>query len=180
MKKIEQENSDERGMLFTRLYLETFPTVAAFVSKRGGSLEKAKDIFQDALILYYEQVYTTETEVRTIDKAYLLGIAKNLWYGQAKESKLMVDLSGLDAERLAEIEESEAAEIKLLSFLEVAGRRCMEMLKAFYYDSLSLSKISERFGFSGTRSATVQKYKCLEKVRDEVKERKLEYADFSE
>lgn len=180
MYKMEQANSDEIDGLFTRLYLEAFPAVAAFVSKRGGSLERAKDVFQDALIIYYEQIYTVGAKVRISDKAYLLGIARNLWYGEVKESQFLSDLDGLDAEKLADKAEPEASEVKLLSFLEVAGQKCMEMLKAFYYDSLSLSKISERFGFSGKRSVTVQKYKCLEKVREEVKQRKLEYADFSE
>ena len=36
------------------LYKRVFPTVARYVSQRGGSLEQAQDIFQDALIIYYE------------------------------------------------------------------------------------------------------------------------------
>jgi len=54
------------------------------------------------------------------------------------------------------------------------------LLRAFYYDKLSMSKIANRFGFSSERSATVQKYKCLEKVRDLVKEKSLSYEDFLE
>lgn len=45
----------------------------------------------------------------------------------------------------------------------------MQLLIAFYYDGLSMQDMARRFGFSGTRSATVQKHKCLEKVRAEVK-----------
>jgi predicted DNA-binding protein YlxM (UPF0122 family) len=45
----------------------------------------------------------------------------------------------------------------------------MELLKAFYYDHCSMQEVADRFGFNGRRSATVQKYKCLEKVREEIK-----------
>jgi hypothetical protein len=49
----------------------------------------------------------------------------------------------------------------------------MEMLKAFYYDNISLQQIAIRFGCNGTRSATVQKYKCIEKIRTVVKKNEM-------
>ena len=54
----------------------------------------------------------------------------------------------------------------------------MELLRSFYYDQQPLTDIAGKFGFSGVRSATVQKYKCLEKVRETIKERSLTYEDF--
>jgi hypothetical protein len=41
-------------------------------------------------------------------------------------------------------------------------------------------KVAQLFGFSGERSATVQKYKCIEKVRETVKQKALTYEDFLE
>ena len=182
MNETERQRLDQGESLFTRLYLEAFPVIAAFVSKKGGTLENAKDVFQDALVIYYEQVATTGLKIKVSEKAYLMGIAKHLWYGQLRESSLIEgeNLEGQNPQWKVDLKEPELSEQKLMHFLETAGQRCMDMLRAFYYDKLSLSKISERFGFSGTRSATVQKFKCLEKVRDEVKQRKLEYADFTE
>lgn len=180
MNKTRQTDLDQVEGLFTKLYLEAFPATAAFVSKRGGSLEMAKDLFQDALIIYYERVRLGSTEVRVSEKAYLLGVAKHLWYARAREGRPEERLDSVDSLSIADLKEPDLSENRLMNFLETAGEKCMEMLKAFYYDRLSLSKISKHFGFSGTRSATVQKYKCLEKVREAVKERKLEYADFTE
>jgi hypothetical protein len=54
------------------------------------------------------------------------------------------------------------------------------LLKSFYYDKMPMSDIGRSFGFSGERSATVQKFKCLEKVRDTVKSKALQYEDFVE
>ena len=56
----------------------------------------------------------------------------------------------------------------LLAALQKSGQKCLELLKAFYYDHCSMDHIAGRFGFKGRRSATVQKYKCLEKVRQEI------------
>ena len=164
--------------LFVRLYEEAFPAAAAFVSKNGGNFDQAKDIFQDALVLYYEQVVATGKTIHSSEKAYLLGIVKHLWYGLIRKTGHEEALP--DGLNVADLKTPTIAEQRLLGFLERAGQRCMDMLKAFYYDHLSLEKIAENFGFGGVRSATVQKYKCLEKVRNEVNERKLSYEDFTE
>jgi hypothetical protein len=41
-----------------------------------------------------------------------------------------------------------------------------------------MKQIAGLFGYSGERSVTVQKYKCLEKVRDTIKQNALHYEDF--
>jgi hypothetical protein len=56
----------------------------------------------------------------------------------------------------------------------------MDLLRSFYYDHLPLADAAILFGFSGVRSATAQKYKCLEKVRETVKQNALAYEDFVE
>jgi hypothetical protein len=56
----------------------------------------------------------------------------------------------------------------------------MQLLSAFYYEKLDMETLAEQFGFSGPRSATVQKFKCLEKVKETVKEKSLRYEDIIE
>jgi hypothetical protein len=43
---------------------------------------------------------------------------------------------------------------------------------------LPLNEIADAYGYSGVRSATVQKFKCLEKVRETIKQKALTYDDF--
>lgn len=169
----------DREALFTRLYLETYPLIASWLSKHGSTLEQSRDIFQESLIIYYEQVLVKEVSVTTSEQSYLLGIARHLWYQQLRQSGTHLALNELGAEP-AEVSDNQVSDHRLLNFLERAGQRCMEILRAFYYDQTPLTEIAKGFGFSGTRSATVQKYKCLERVREEVKTKKLSYADFTE
>ncbi|MOA63021.1 hypothetical protein D3C78_1886090 [compost metagenome] len=56
----------------------------------------------------------------------------------------------------------------------------MELLSAFYYERMDMKELGERFGFSGARSATAQKFKCLEKVKETVKQKSLRYEDILE
>lgn len=169
-----------RKALFTDLYTNAFPSFARFAGRMGGNLDEAKDVFQDALLVWYEKNAGGNLKVQRSDKAYVLGTAKYLWIRRFKDLAQQQPLrSGLDLENFSEQEEKPSDE-KILAFLEIAGQKCMNLLKAFYYDKLSPAKLSRKFGFSGERSATVQKYKCLEKVRAEVKQRSLSYADFIE
>nr|WKN38129.1 hypothetical protein K4G66_05370 [Tunicatimonas sp. TK19036] len=169
----------QRETLFIRLYQQAFPLVAKYISQRGGTLDEAKDVFHDALIIYYERVVVGGFVPDRGDQAYLLGIAKYRWIRQyqqqAHQQELKPDDEGWD---LLDETSSVPSSEKVLRFLAVAGRKCMDLLRAFYYDQQGLPEIAKVFGFSGVRSATVQKYKCLEKVRDTVKEKSLTYEDF--
>ncbi|HEY8929731.1 MAG TPA: sigma-70 family RNA polymerase sigma factor [Mucilaginibacter sp.] len=164
-----------REKLFIALYKSAFPAVARYVNKMGGTFDEAKDIFQDALVIYYEKAAAGTIILNTNEQAYLLGISKNLWLKKFKENNRSASLDGVET---ADLEEEHASESKLMSFLETAGKKCMELLRSFYYDQLPLADAAKLFGFSGVRSATVQKYKCLEKVRETVKEKSLTYEDF--
>ncbi len=166
----------EREGLLISLYQSTFPLIARFVSKRGGSLEQAKDIFQDALVVWYEKAEEAGGMPVRSEEGYIFGVAKRLWYKWLAEGSLSVPLES-DFEDIADQHPSSS---KLLGVLESTGRKCMDLLKSFYYDKLSMAELKVQFGFSSSHSATVQKYKCLEKVRETVKEKSLSYEDFLE
>lgn len=168
----------QRQQWLLNLYTNAFPAVAKYIARHGGGLEEAKDIFQDAIVIYYEKVAAGNLQLTHSEKAYLLGIAKHLWYHhQQKQNKHLTD-DVLNYTELPQEETYTLSSSRLLRYLEAAGKKCMDMLQAFYYDKQNMREIAEQFGLSGERSATVQKHKCLEKVRHKVKEKTLTYEDF--
>jgi DNA-directed RNA polymerase specialized sigma24 family protein len=176
---ISENTKATREQLFIALYQKAFPAAAKYVSKMGGTFDEAKDVFQDALIIYYEKTISGQAAFHTNEKAYLLGISKHLWLQKYRENRPNVPFDSTNIEPSTEDSTLPAAE-KLMHYLETAGQKCMEILKAFYYDSLPVKQLADLFGYASTRSATVQKYKCLEKVRDTVKQKSLTYEDFLE
>lgn len=176
-------NDREAGL--TTLYKNAFPLVAKHVSRMGGSLDEARDIFQDALVIYYEKTIQAELNLEYSDKAYLFGIARHLWNKRYKQSEKQVSIDELDADfdeqaGLLSSEDQEISASRLFQLLQSAGQKCMQLLSAFYYERLKMESIAERFGYSGVRSATVQKFKCLEKVKEKVKEKSISYEDILE
>jgi DNA-directed RNA polymerase specialized sigma24 family protein len=155
------------------LYRDSFPDFARLVRRMGGNLEQAKDSFHDALLIYLEKQKAGKLQLHSSPKAYLLGIAKICWLRTRDNGSIMPLPEGLERAE-PEDPEFQAGELGerangLLDSLLRSGKKCMELLKAFYYDHCSMEHIAGRFGFNGRRSAAVQKYKCLEKVREEIK-----------
>jgi len=186
MEVLERNNQVRNGIetenAFEKLYERAFPLVAKFVSKMGGSFQDAKDIFHDALIIFYEKQVANAITIQMADEIYILGIAKHLWLRKFKQAQEKVSLDQLEQDisipedYYQENEENN----RLLILLQLTGRKCLELLRAVYYDKLGLSAVAAIFGYQTVRSATVQKYKCLEKVRDKVKEKAISYEDLLE
>lgn len=163
---------------FRVLYIQAFPVVAAFVRKMNGTRADAYDVFHDALVIYYEK---HRHDPAQNPAGYILGIAKHLWIRKYHRDKRHVALD--DAEKSITLPDDYFPSIddtRLLQFLQSTGERCLQLLHAFYYEQRPLKKIAALFGFGSERSATVQKYKCLEKLRDKVKEKTIAYEDFFE
>lgn len=180
MNAVNLEEQAARQQLFTTLYQKVFPAVAKYVSKCGGSFDEAKDVFQDALVSYYEKSHTTGVAINSSEGAYIYGTARYLWIKRYKQGSQTMLLDDSSAANITAETDTAPSEDKLLYFLETAGKRCMELLRSFYYDNLPMTRVAQLFGFSGVRSATVQKYKCIEKVRETVKQKALTYEDFLE
>ena len=170
--------ADTNQALFKHLYRSVFPSVVHYVARKGGSLDEAKDVFQDAVIIWYEKS-VSDGEKPANDKAYLIGTARHLWIKSYEANRRYVPLDELNQPyEIPETADQQPLTATLLNYLESTGQKCMDLLKSFYYDKLSMSEIANTFGFSGERSATVQKFKCLEKVRETVKNKSLTYEDF--
>jgi len=175
------QDKKESEKVFEELYELAFPLVAKFVSKMGGGLEDAKDVFQDALVIFYEKIANSQFVISISQEAYILGISKHLWLRKFNKDYKSVSLD--DEEKEISIPPDyfpDSNSLQLMQFLEQAGKKCMDLLRAFYYEKHSMKSIAQLLGYSTERSATVQKYKCLEKIRDIIKQKSIGYEDFAE
>jgi len=169
----------EREQLFMQLYESAFPNVANFIANRGGSFHDAKDIFHDAFVVLYEKAVRQEVDFPEAPECYLVGIAKHLWVRKFKDDYKKAGLDEL--EELITIPEDyyDTSSNRLTSILELTGRKCLGLLRALYYDGLSLEQVRKAFSFSTVHSASVQKFKCIEKLRDTVQQKSLRYEDLA-
>lgn len=168
---------EDRTRLLESLYKTAFPKVATFVANRGGTFDDARDIFHDALVIFYEKASDEVEAIKTSEEHYVIGIAKHLWLRKYKTDLKFVQLT--ESEKAISIPEGyfHEADNRLVSILSLTGRKCMELLQAFYYENLSLRQIKSLFSFSTVHSASVQKFKCIEKVRETIKKKSIGYEE---
>ncbi len=165
----------------TEIYERVFPLVAKLVRDQGGSFEDARDIFHDSFLIYLETISKRPGTVRTSDSAYITGIARHLLakrYGRRYSFNWQDNLE--DMNPVPEDFYPSVNEKRLLRFLEAAGKKCMDLLRAAYYKKQDMKKLAIALGYSNEHSVSVQKYKCIERVRKSIKERSLSYEDFME
>lgn len=161
---------------FASIYKTTFPKMARYIHQSGGNLEEAKDIFHDALIIYYEKMEAGKIQLEKSEEAYILGIGRHLWLRKIRK-KIYPSLEEGPC-HVPVPEEPTLNELKLLRFLEKAGKKCMQLLEGFYYKQMNFKKISADLGYATEHSAAVQKYKCIRKIREEIKQKSMTYEDF--
>jgi DNA-directed RNA polymerase specialized sigma24 family protein len=175
----EPDVMERAASFYAERYEKFFLQAARFVSKRGGVLEDAKDIYHDALVLYYEKLMQPGFILLSSEEAYIMGIVKNLWSHKLKsdlKTESLLDEHGLAPDKQHIIIDHQ----RLYNIVTSAGKKCLDLLSMFYINQSALKDIAASFGFKSEHSAAVQKYKCLEKIRETIKKNSLHHEDFFE
>jgi RNA polymerase sigma factor (sigma-70 family) len=160
-----------REQALTQLYERAFPQVRRHVCRRGGSAQDAQDVFHDALVLLYEQAVGGTLVLTAAPSTYLVGISRNLWHHEQRRRARLPheDLPDYLDQLPADATEPAESDLALLDYVEQLSEKCKRMLLAFYYFQQPLGQITATLGYGSVRSATVQKFKCLERLRQSVR-----------
>src|SRR6476646_9526815 len=76
-------SGDDRAL--ERLYRQHYPMVAQLVRTNSGSDDEAKDIYQEAIIVFYEKARQPEFVLTCQVKTYLYAVARRLWLKRLAE-----------------------------------------------------------------------------------------------
>lgn len=173
------ETASPREKVFEALYERAFPLFARFAGKLQAPFSDAQDIFHDALLIYYQKITQDDLVPATSPEAYVLGIAKHLWIKKFKGDKNKISLDSVEAAyQLPADHVPSVNDLRVLRFLEASGKKCLELLRNFYYEKKSLRQLAVTLGYSNERSVAVGKFKCLAKMRAAIKSKSIRYEDF--
>lgn len=149
-------------------YQENLPWCKNYVLNNSGSIEEAKDIFQESLSIAWLNLRQGKfIGDENNFQAYLRKICQYKWMDELKrKSKFSsFDPAQIDLTDEELIPENE----KLLNWLslcmDVLQDRCKKVLSLFYFKGEKLSEIAEEIQVN-TESAKTIKYRCMMRLRE--------------
>ncbi len=163
------------AIVLKNLYINNYHKVEALVLKNSGSVEHAKDIYQDAFITVWNNIknnaFTPKND--TALQGYLYTIAKNKWTDVLR-SKAFKNSKVLNHEVLTVVKDEDFDEIDddlknkklktVMAAFKNLGQPCKQLLSTFYFDKKSLKDIASELNIEET-TARNKKYRCMEKLR---------------
>ena len=168
-KIIDLIRSQKHDKVFAALY-KYLPVVRKLILANGGKPEDAEDIYQEALIVFYEKAKEPDFNLSSSINTYIYSICRFMWRDHLKKkqrSELFVELKDQpvsETEFASEIERQEQLKLaeKVISEL---GDRCKELLMLFYFHSKKFKDIATEMKYNSENTAKNQKYKCLETAK---------------
>ncbi len=167
--------ANDEGVL-KNLYKENFYKTEQYILMNSGSIDEAKDIFQEAFVTVWENVQDNKfvPKNQSALNGYLYTIAKNKWLNHLnsvrykKTNSYENHVQTLSNKKTIEDdifkEENNNKMDDVTNAFETLGDACQKLLSVFYYDNKSLRDISKLLNITEA-SARNKKYRCIEKLR---------------
>ncbi len=158
--------------VLSALYRKYYNIVLKFIVNNSGTEEAAQDIYQETVIVLYENAQKSGFSLNCQLQTYIYSVAKRLWLKQLKkngktflfkeeEENEVVDVSS----DLSEYQSKELEIEKMNRSLEELGEPCATLIKDFYVHKLGMDEIADKFGYTNADNAKNQKYKCLQRLK---------------
>ena len=175
VKTIKKNDSENCNDVLKFIYKSFYPVIEKLVVTNMGNEAEAQDIFQDAVIAFYEQVKREDFMLTCSLKTYLYSISRNLWLKRlAKTRRTAGNVN--DIENFIEVGDSNEGSIEnekiLLELIGKLDEGCRRILTYFYYDKLRMKEIMLKMNLESEQSAKNKKYKCMKHLMELVKTNK--------
>lgn len=153
------------------IYKNNFPMVQAFILNNNGTYDDARDIFQEAMIVLYENAKTESFVLTCQIKTYVYSICRRLWLKRLQQlNRYTSQVESLEetipVEEDIEHEEKRNADFIIMErALTSLGEPCKGLLEAYYLQKKDMTQIATTFGYTNADNAKNQKYKCLMRLK---------------
>ena len=126
------------------IYSQNYSIISQFIMNNSGSIQEAKDIFQDAIIVFYKNVNDINFKLDCKIRTYIYSVARRLWLNELKaKGRRGGDIS--DYENFLIFNDKQEndfllkeKQINIMSeSMEILGEPCSTILNDFYINIMS-------------------------------------------
>jgi len=152
------------------LYDNYLQSVKKHVLNNSGSDEDVSDVFQDTIIILYNQITEDNLSLSTDLKGYFFGIARNVWSAQLRKKQKTIDLEVDPAEEEDSEEQYDPILERIVSKVFQYLKPDQQMVLRLFSDGHSYEEIAVKMNLKNEVYARRKKYLCKEALLELVKE----------
>ena len=156
---------DEKALEF--LYQKYYRMMTKLVITNSGTEEEARDVYQDALIVFWQKATSGNLVLTSKMSTFIYSICQNLWRKELDRKKRLSN-EEKDTAVLLDTDSTEREKI-LAKCIDQLGETCKRVLMLYYFEEMSMQDIADKLGFANTDTAKTKKYKCKKKLDELVK-----------
>lgn len=159
------------------LYDNYYQTVSKHILKNSGTPEDVSDVFQETIIILYNQIIDCELNLTSDLKGYFFGIARNIWNTQLRKKRKTVELErDLDLPEDVEEDNDRMFERIVSRAFQKLKPDSQEILN-MYYEGYSYNEIAVKMNLKSENYARRKKYLSKEALM-EIVYKDPEYQEF--
>jgi RNA polymerase sigma factor (sigma-70 family) len=156
-----------------KIYAAHYPLVERMIISHQGDSDDAKDIYQEAFLIFLDHIQNPNFELTSKISTYLYAVARNLWLKRLKVLGMNAfSINDQFADQLPDnsatidsFMEEEQRYSDLYAGMEQLGEPCKTVLADFFFQKLSMEAIAQKHGYTNADNAKTQKYKCLVRLK---------------
>lgn len=168
LQRLRSQGSKALEQLY-RSYREDF---LAFAKKYQATEEDILDVYQDAIIAFFENVSSGKIEqLSSSIKTYLFSIGKYKLIDKLKQKNKESNISHLDQikEPLEDSFEEQIVlthrQVQLREAINELGGQCKDLLILFYYRQYSIEAIKIEMDYKNENTVKANKSRCMKSLR---------------
>jgi len=167
---MKSEKPEERREALTYIYNNYFQNIRSLVTRNSGSTTDAEDIFQEGVVILYENILLGKYKGRSSIMTYLYVICKNTWLKEIQKRRLpIVNIMEL-YNRGVDITEESGTELapdckqRINAALDKLDPDSKRLLIEFYYNNRSMKELKKIFNLGSEQAAKNKKLRSLKKL----------------
>ncbi|MEO9871808.1 RNA polymerase sigma factor [Ekhidna sp.] len=181
---IQNGNKHEKSRVLAYLYKLHYPKISKYIRNNRGDEAEAKDVFQDGLLVLYNQIEDGKFEGRSSVGTYLFTIVKNFWRAECKRKQKVLNIPIeenhlMENQTIEDLFSSQEDVRKLDMLFGKLGKGCKDLLTSFFYHEQKVSEIKEKLSLGSDQAVRTKKFRCLQKLTAIFKESKITKDQFS-
>ena len=161
----------------TRVYDKCKAKALGFLRTNGANSDKVQDIFQEAIIVFYQKAREGKFELTSSIQVYVNSICRNMFLNSIRSKKVLVyDNDFLFDENIKDNSESydDEKEVRITKIeaellkMKAMGGKCYDLLYAFFYENKSIDEMTIQFNYTTAVNTRHQKARCQKRLKEMV------------